>query len=254
MRVFASRNHFWINKSILTFGKRTLVKSRTLRSLGRWQQYKRQTKTSKVQTKTDKSNVTLIEGQEDWKIWPPYEVFYIECIKTASLNAIGSWEAINEIVSNESSLKTNAIDTVDLAENIVNQAGIISKYFFPPVDEKKTKNQIHKFRGKKLREAFKIDDNHQISDRKFRNYVEHFDEKLDLFLNKSVAGNIIPSKTIYSTSTDIDEVTFVFKAYIINEFKFISLNEQIILPKLVEEIYAVYNLCIEFLDNGGRLK
>lgn len=196
----------------------------------------------------------IMEGQEQWKIWPPYEVFYIECIKTASLNAIQSWEILNEIVSDENLMKTNAIDTVDLAENIVNQAGIISKYFFPPINEKKPKHLIHKLRGEKLREAFKISDNQKLSDRTFRNFIEHFDEKLDLFLNKSVAGNIIPPKTIYSTSNDINEVTIVFKAYIISEFKFISMNEKILLPTLVKEIYTVYNQCIDFLENGGRLR
>lgn len=205
-------------------------------------------------TTSNANQHSIIEGQEQWKIWPPYEVFYIECIKTASLNAIQSWETLNEIVSDENLLKTNAIETVDLAENIVNQTGIISKYFFPPIDEKKAKNLIHKLRGEKLREAFKIDDNQKLSDRTFRNYIEHFDEKLDLFLNKSVAGNIIPRKTVYWTSNDINEVTIVFKAYIISEFKFISMNEQILLTTLVEEIYNVYNQCIEFLDNGCRLR
>ncbi|MDH2208510.1 MULTISPECIES: hypothetical protein [unclassified Empedobacter] len=199
-------------------------------------------------TKSKKNEPKLFEGQEQIKIWPPYEVFYLECIKTASLNAIESWETLNEIVSDENLLKTNAIDTVDLAENIVNQAGIISKYFFPPV-----KNLIHKLRGEKLRETFKIDDGQELSKRDFRNYIEHFDEKLDLFLNNAIAGNIIPTKSIFWISEDLDEVTYVFKAYIIREFKFISLNEQIDLPKLVEEIYSVYNQCIEFLDNGGRL-
>jgi len=199
------------------------------------------------------NNTTLIDGQEQWKIYPPYEVFYIECIRTACLNAIESWEAINEIVSAEKLLKSNAIDTVDLAENIVNQAGIISKYFFPPRNEGQ-KNLIHKLRGEKLRNAFKIDDTHILKDRTFRDFIEHFDEKLDLFLNKSVAGNIIPPKTIYWTSNDINEVTIVFKAYIIKEFKFILMNKEILLPTVVEEIYRVYNQCIEFTDNGGRLK
>ena len=205
-------------------------------------------------TTSNTNQSSTIEGQEQWKIWPPYEVFYIECIKTASLNAIQSWETLNEIISDENLLKTNTIDTVDLAENIVNQAGIISKYFFPPIDENKAKNLIHKLRGEKLRETFKIDYNQKLSDRTFRNYIEHFDEKLDLFLNKSVTGNIIPPKTVYWTSNDINEVTIVFKAYIISEFKFISMNEKILLPTLVEEIYKVYNQCIDFLENGGRLK
>ena len=204
-------------------------------------------------TKSNTSEPILIDGQEQWKIWPPYEVFYIECIKTASLNAIESWKALNEIVSDENLLKLNPIDTVDLAENIVNQAGIISKYFFPP-RSKGQKNLIHKLRGEKLRDAFKIDDTNILKDRTFRDYIEHFDEKLDLFLNKSVAGNIIPPKAIYWASENINEVTYVFKAYIISEFKFISLNQQMILPKLVEEIYRVYNQCIEFIDNCERLR
>lgn len=201
----------------------------------------------------NKNQSLTIEGQEQWKIWPPYEVFYIECLKTASLNAIQSWETLNEIVSDERLLKLNAIETVDLAENIVNQAGIISKYFFPPIDEKKAKNLIHKLRGEKLRESFKIEDNQKLGDRTFRNFIEHFDEKLDLFLNKFLAGSIVPPKTVYWTSNEINEVTIVFKAYIISEFKFISMNEEIVLPTLVEEIYKVYNQCIEFLENGGRL-
>jgi len=83
-------------------------------------------------TTANRNQSSIIEGQEQWKIWPPYEVFYIECIKTACCNAINSWETINEIVSDENLLKSNAVDTVDLAENIINQVGIISKYFFPP--------------------------------------------------------------------------------------------------------------------------
>lgn len=204
-------------------------------------------------TKSNTNEPVLIDGQEQWKIWYPYEVFYIECIKVAALNAIESWEELNKIVSDEHLLETNSIDTVDLAENIVNQAGIISKYFFPPRSNGQ-KNLIHKLRGEKLRDAFKIDDTNILKDRTFRDFIEHFDEKLDLFLNKAVAGNIIPPKAIYWTSENINEVTYVFKAYVINEFKFISLNEHIVLPKLVEEIYKVYNQCIEFLDNGGRLR
>jgi len=203
-------------------------------------------------TTANRNQSSIIEGQEQWKIWPPYEVFYIECIKTACCNAINSWETINEIISDENLLKSNAVDTVDLAENIINQVGIISKYFFPPRNQGQ-KNLIHKLRGEKLRDAFKIDDTHILKDRAFRDFLEHFDEKLDLFLNKSVAGNIIPPKAVYLTSNDINEVTIVFKAYVISEFKFISMNEKILLPTLVEEIYNVYNQCIEFLDNGGRL-
>lgn len=41
MQVYASRHRFWVNKSILTFGKPTLVKSCTFRSFKRWRALKR---------------------------------------------------------------------------------------------------------------------------------------------------------------------------------------------------------------------
>lgn len=186
-------------------------------------------------------------------IYPPYEVFYIECIKTSSLNAISSWEKLNRIVSNAVLLNNQAINTVDLAENIINQAGVISKFFFPPRTNGQN-NLIHKLRGEKLRQAFNIDDTHVLKDRSLRNYIEHFDENLDLFLNRPVAGTIIPPKAVYWNSDDIDEVTVVFKAYIINEFKFISLSKEMLLIPLIKEIYDVYNNCIKFNDKGGKLK
>ena len=207
-----------------------------------------------MEVNSNQNNNALVEGREKWKIWPMHEVLYIECINTASLNAIKSWEALNEIISDEDLLRNKLDELIDLAENIVNQAGIISKYFFPPVNVKNPKKQIHKLRGEKLREAFGIDESQRISDRTFRNYIEHFDEKLDLFLENQIAGNIIPPKLTYVTSDALSKIMFVYKAYIINEFKYISLNEQIVLPGLVKEIYGVHEKCLEFMNNGGRLK
>lgn len=190
----------------------------------------------------------LNEEIDIYKIYPNYEVFYIECIKTASLNAIESWEKLNAIVSDGNIFESKGMETVDLSENIVNQAGIISKFFFPPRIEG-AKNKIHRLRGEKLKESYKIKDNNVLKDRDFRNFIEHFDEKLDDFLNE----NIIPLKNIFINSDHIKEVTFVFKAYIVNEFTFISLNEKIHITPLIEEIYRIHNHCIDFLDNGGRL-
>lgn len=189
---------------------------------------------------------------QDCKIYPMYEVFYIECIKTASLNAIESWEKLNEIVSDENLFESNGIETIDLSENIVNQAGIISKYFFPPRVEG-LKNTIHRLRGEKLRESYMIADDNILKDKDFRNYIEHFDEKLDIFLNNNNIGNIIPQKRIFLNSNEINNITFVFKAYILNEFTYISLNKRILLTPLMKEIYRIYNLCIDLLENGGRL-
>jgi len=190
----------------------------------------------------------LIEGYEDWKIYPVYQVFYIESIKSSAESAIYSWEQINNIVTDTELLKTEAIKLIDLAENIVNQSGIISRYFFPSRDNRNSeKNRIHQLRGEKLKSIYSIDEDNILTNRKFRNFIEHFDENLDQFFNRSVAGQVIP-KTIFWNSSDIDSVTYLFKAYVIQDFKFISLSQEIELPKLVEEIYRIYNLSLDILE------
>jgi len=200
--------------------------------------------------------MTLGEGYEDWKIYPVYEVFYIEQIRSASNSITESWELLNEIVNNPEQLKNEWDRTIDLAESIVSQAGVLSRYFFPPKDFKKKnadKNRIHELRSEKLRDYYLIDEENILKDRKFRNHIEHFDENLDGFLNNPIAGTITPKRLFWRT-TDIDNITTVFKAYVVEEFKFISLSEEIELIPVVTEIYRIYNLSIYFLDNGGRLQ
>ncbi|MFY7816263.1 MAG: hypothetical protein ACOVRK_13865 [Chryseobacterium taeanense] len=186
-----------------------------------------------------------IEGYEDWKIYPPYRIFYFECLKSAADSAIRSWEQINNIVTNQDLFDNHSFKLIDLAENIVNQAGIISRYFFPSVDRKNgDKNRIHQLRSEKLRELFSINRNSIIADRKFRNYIEHFDENLDQFLNQPIAGTIYP-KLVFIDLSELNTITYLFKAYVVNQFKFISLNQELDLPPLIEEIYRIYNLCVE---------
>lgn len=190
----------------------------------------------------------LIEGYEKWKIFPAHQVFYFECIKSSAESAISSWEKLNEIVLSEELLKTKGITLIDLSENIVNQAGIISRFFFPSKDKYNVeKDRIHQLRGEKLKDLYFINNENVLTKRNFRNHIEHFDENLDKFLNNPVAGIIVP-KTIYWSSSEITSITYLFKAYIVQEFKLISLNEEIELKKLIEEVYRIYNLSIDLLE------
>jgi hypothetical protein len=193
-----------------------------------------------------------IEGYEDWKIYPVYQKFYFESLKSATDSAIISWERINLIVTNQDLYDDENLKLIDLAENIVNQSGIISRYFFPIPDRRnEEKNRIHKLRGEKLRELYSVNEDNILTNRKFRNYVEHFDENLDQFLNQPLAGYIYP-KVVFVDANEINSVMHLFKAYVVNQFKFISLNQEIELPTLVEEIYRVYNLTIDYIENSER--
>lgn len=187
------------------------------------------------------------ENQE-YKIWPPYEAFYIETMKIVVDTAISHYETLNEIITDKNVFDQHHLQLIELSENIINQAAILSRYFWPIKKEK-----IHKLRGEKLREAFQVDDSNVLRNRDVRNFIEHFDENLDMFLTQFIAGQIFPKAIIFNSS-EINEVTSIFRAYVVNEFKFIALNRQIEILPIVKEIYRIQNLIIDFRNNGGRLR
>lgn len=183
-------------------------------------------------------------NEDELGIYPLYEVLYIECILSATESAITSLEEIDFILSDSKLLKDFGLKIIDLSENIINKAGIISKYFYPVRQAK-----IHKLRAEKLRESYKIDEVSVFNDKDFRNHIEHFDEKLDKFLQSSLIGDVIP-KSLFQSSIEINPITKVFKAFVIQESKLISLNEEIEIIPLMKEIYRIHDLCIEFINSG----
>jgi hypothetical protein len=186
---------------------------------------------------------------DDWKIWPPYEVFYIESLLTLTKTAISEYEYLDKVITSQDLFNQNPDILIDLVENIINQAATISRYFWPT----KQQTKIHRLRGEKLREALLINEHNILKSRSVRNFVEHFDENLDEFLNKPIAGNFLP-KSIVFNSTELNEVTFVFRAYIINEFKYRTLDREICIIPIIKEIYRIHNLLVNFNANGGRLR
>lgn len=184
-------------------------------------------------------------NENDLGIYPPYEVFYIECILSATESAINSLEEIDLILSDSKLFKEFGLKAIDLSENIVSQAGIISKYFYPP-----SNLRIHQLRAEQLRKSYKIEESNILTNRKFRNHIEHFDEKLDEFLKSSLVGDVLPPKSLFQSSVEINSFTKVFKAFVIQESKLISLNEELEIIPMMMEIYRIHDLCIEFIKSG----
>jgi hypothetical protein len=185
----------------------------------------------------------------DWKIWPPYEVFYIESLLTLTGTATSYYEYLDKVITNQKLFDQNPYILIDIAENIINQAATISRYLWPT----KEKPKVHRLRGEKLREKLLINKDNILKSRTIRNFIEHFDENLDEFLTKPIVGNFLP-KSIVLDSNELDEVTFVFRAYIINEFTYKSLDREVCILPLIKEISRIHNLLVNFNANGGRLK
>jgi len=61
-------------------------------------------------------------------------------------------------------------------QSILVAAGNVSKILWPQKE--------HEARGERLRELLKVDDNNILSDRKFRNHFEHYDERIEDWFKK----------------------------------------------------------------------
>ncbi|MES2556332.1 MAG: hypothetical protein V4604_09295 [Bacteroidota bacterium] len=192
------------------------------------------------------------EHKEIWTIHPPYEVFYIERIFSAAQSAILSWGNLQDVILHTPDFRTIQMSNfriISYGDNIINQAGIISRYFYPPNNRDKKKNKLYQSRGNGLKLSYDVTDDNILKNRSFRNHLEHFDENLDHFLNKPVAGNIFPM-AVFQDISQIDSITHLFKAFVINQNSLISLGQEISLLPLMEEIYRIEKVSSGFLKNG----
>lgn len=189
-----------------------------------------------------------MEGNtSDFKIWPPYEVFYIESMLTVTKTAMWDQSSLRQILEEiENGNNENKQMLLDLIHNIVNQAAAISRYFWPV-----TKTAIHQKRGEKLRQAFNVQENNILKDRKVRNFIEHFDEKLDVYIQKGIAGTIIPSY-IGSRNPKSDTILHFFRAFYLDDWTFSVLGEEYQIQPIINELIRIH-LLLEEYSNNGRL-
>src|SRR5690554_5550810 len=63
-------------------------------------------------------------------------------------------------------------------QSILVAAGNVSKIFWPP-------NKKYLVRGEMLRKMLSVDNKNYLSDRKFRNHFEHYDERIEVWFEKN---------------------------------------------------------------------
>lgn len=180
---------------------------------------------------------------EDYKIWFPHEVFYIESLLSITRTIQSEVNAVDFILKElESGEHKNENILIDAVQNICTQTALISKFFWPI-----TKDKIHKVRGQKLREVYKITETSRLKTKEVRNFIEHFDEKLDLFLHKFQAGSIIPR---YVGSRINKEATVIFRAYFIEEAVFKIFDLEYELLPILKEIKTLHIMLEQDMIKG----
>ena len=193
---------------------------------------------------------------EAFSIWTPYEAFYIQSMLFNTTSALQSCriaeKIIEKILLEEIDPQEKKDSLLDCLQNVVNQSGAISRYFFPSRDGVKgtDKKTIHRDRGQYLSRVFDVKGDSALINRSLRNSIEHFDERLDLYLQEGIVGYIFPS-LILPEPEDSDVPHHIFRAYYLKEGIFQVLGERYEIQPIVDEVVRIHNLLVKFAGNGG---
>jgi hypothetical protein len=181
-------------------------------------------------------------------IWPPHEVFYIESMLTITRTAVSNLAQLQFCLDEHSSHRpVNDDQILDLVQNLISNAGALSRYFWPS-----SKKTIHVERANALQLTFGISDDNPLKDRKIRNFIEHFDENLDNFLGKLIAGTIIPSYVGYQSGSDELKPNF-FRAYYLDKAVFCVLDNEYSIVPIIKEVTELHQQLLKLQNEGGRL-
>lgn len=174
------------------------------------------------------------------RIHPPYQIFYIESLFTITSSAIASIEMFIESLD-EAEGDNNDVYLLDLLQNVINQSAMLSKYFFVSDN----KRDIHKNRAKHLREFFEITDDSILKDKTVRNFIEHFDEKLDELFAKPIAGTLYPN--FIGFKEHLNAPLFVFRAYYLDEQYFEILEKKFYIIPIFNEIIRINDIALKYI-------
>lgn len=187
-------------------------------------------------------------------IFPQHEIFYIDAILRHTNSArkssflIKKW--INFVRQNDTRApELEKPDLFDELQNILHQAGCISRYFFPSGRAIKTK---HSARASRLRKALEVKDTSPVARRELRDSIEHFDERLDNYLSRDPVGEFIPMDVDYIRRNH-NHTRHVLKGFYINPMTFVLLGEEYEMAPIVNEIIRIDDALKECRRNGYRL-
>lgn len=123
----------------------------------------------------------------EFTILPYHEVFYIESLLFCTESALASRAWLNRVLKGIEEDKDDFDDmpVLNQLQNIINQGGAISKFFWPP-------DKRYKKRGEVLRNSLGVTAGNPLESRRLRNLVEHYDEYLDDYLKTVTAGVFTP--------------------------------------------------------------
>lgn len=180
-----------------------------------------------------------------------FDGFYVQSMLFNTYSALQSFEGIVDVFAKlkvEANYRVNSVNVRHLLnyhQNVILHSAALSRYFWPV-----SKKGVHVSRGRKLREAFNVTEQSALKCRAGRNALEHFDERLDLYVKNLEEGFTVPEFMGVDSDRDGGNVRF-FRAYFIDVMVFQVLDEKISIKPLFEEIIRIHDLLL-ISDEAGR--
>lgn len=192
--------------------------------------------------------------KHETSICPPYQVFYIQSMlfNTASARQAvdRAFKYIKAISKKELGPQDRKDELLDCLQNFINHSAAVARYFFPSMIGGKGEKAIHKNRAEFLRQIFDVTESSPLHDKKLRNAIEHFDERLDMYLAGGIVGSIFPS-LILDELEEEDVPHHIFRAYYLNHGIYQILGERHSIQPILDEVIRVHELLVTFDENGG---
>jgi len=131
-------------------------------------------------------------------------------------------------------------------QNLVIHAAALSRYFWP-VGKK------HQWRGEQMRAAFEIGEESALKPRELRNAIEHFDERLDLYVEEGLVGQIVP-EYVGPVPVSIGVPFHLFRGYYVDTGEFELLGDRFNIPEIAREVLRIRDELRQMDEQGGRLR
>jgi hypothetical protein len=177
-------------------------------------------------------------------ISPPYEAFYIHSIIYAADRAEDAFQRFDSAVGSSGSPEL----IVATVQEALTHAAAISRFFWPM-----GRTDLAKARGRKLRDAFAVEDTSPLRHRKLRNAFEHFDEDLDSFLLEDRVGYFFPSPLVDDHSLADDQLGNIFKLVDPASGICVLLGEKYEFGRIRAEVWRILTAAHAMDNAGSRL-
>ncbi len=185
-------------------------------------------------------------------IFSPNEAFYIHSICYSADRASGAFERFDIAMA----LRDSDENRVSAVHEALGHAAGLSRFFWPSglgAKASKAQRALREARAAKLRDAFSLTDASPLKNRRLRDSLEHFDEKLDVYLLQHDAGAFFPTALIGSVALASDPTGHIFKLVDPQTSTFVIFGDAYEFGPLRAEVERVRGLAVEMGSNGSRL-